>query len=136
MPHLKNICKKVCAHCTVCQAQSPANYNAPGSSQFYIIPEQAFRSVCIGVCSMPALTVKEFGAKGSTSTHIDAVLMCVDRLSGYIVAAFTTKEGSIGLRAAEWLHRNWFSVFGPPRKFISDKGIGFLSFWFKTFCHL
>ena len=50
--------------------------------------------------SMPALTVKEFGAKGSTVTPLDAILMCADRHSGYIVAALTTKEGVTGQQAA------------------------------------
>ena len=96
IPQLKDICKKVCAHYTVCQAQNPANYKAPGDSQFYAVPEHRFESLCIDVFSTRALTVKEAGAKGSTSTPFDAVLMCVDRHSGYIVAASTTKEGLTG----------------------------------------
>ena len=45
---------------------------------------------------MPALTVKGLGTKASTSTSFDAVLMCVDRHSGYIMAAPTTNEGLTG----------------------------------------
>ena len=63
--------------------------------------------------SMPALTVKEVGNKGSTSTPFDAVLMCVDQHSGYIVAAPATKEWWTGQQAAELLYCNWFTVFGP-----------------------
>ena len=136
IPQLKDICKKVGAHCPMRQAQNPADYKAPGDSKFYPIHEHPFQSVCIDVFSMPALTVKELGNKGSTSTPFDAVLMCVDEHSGYIVAAPTTKEGLTGQRAAELLYRNWFTVFGPPRELISDKGSAFMSSWFKTFCHL
>ena len=135
IPQLKDMCKKVCAHCPVCQANNPANYKAPGDSQFYPNPEHPSESVCIDVFSMPALTVKELGAKGSTSTPFDAILMCVDRHSGDIVAAPTTKEGLTAQRAAELLYRNWFTVFGPPGELISDKGNAFVSSWFKTFCH-
>ena len=55
--------------------------------------------------SMPALIVKELGSTGSTCTPLDAVLMCVDRHAGYIVAAPTTKEGLTGQRAAQLLYR-------------------------------
>ena len=46
--------------------------------------------------SMPALTVKELGTKGSISAPFYAVLMCVDQRSGYISAAPTTKEALTG----------------------------------------
>ena len=82
------------------------------------------------------LTVKELSTKGSTSTPFDAILMCVDRHSGYIVAAPITKEGLTSQRAAKLLYRNWFTVFGPQRGLISDKGSAFVSSWFKTLCHL
>ena len=84
IPRLEEICNKPCAHCTVCQAQNAANYKAPGDSQFYFILEHPFESVCIDVFFMLALTVKELGTKGATSPPFDAVLMCVDRHSGYI----------------------------------------------------
>ena len=73
--------------------------------------------------SMPAPTMKELGTKGSTSTPLDAVLMCVDRHSGYIVAASTTKEGLSHQRAAELLYRNRFTVFGPPVNSSSTKAV-------------
>ena len=86
---------------------------------------------------MPETTVKEPGPKGTPiAVKYDAVLLCVDRHSGYILAAPTTKEGLTGQKAAELLYRNWFTVFGPPRELISDKGSAFVSAWFKTFCHL
>ena len=78
IPQLKAICKKMCTHCTVCQAQNPANYKSPRDSQFYPIPEHPFELVCINVFSMPPLTMKELGTKESTSTPLDAILMCVD----------------------------------------------------------
>ena len=56
--------------------------------------------------SMPALTVKELGTEGSNSAPFDALLVCVDQHSGYIVAAPTTKEGLTGQRAAELPYRN------------------------------
>ena len=60
--------------------------------------------------SKPALTVKVRRTKGSTSTPLDAFLMCVDRHSGYLVAAATTEEGLIGQRAAQVLYCNQFKV--------------------------
>ena len=85
---------------------------------------------------MPALTVKDLGTKGPTSTPFDAVLLCLDRHLGYIVAHPTTKEGLTGQEAAELLCRNWFTVFGLMRELLSDKGSAFVSCWFKAFCHL
>ena len=61
-----------------------------------VLDVRPFESVCTNVLSMPALTVKKLGTTGSTSTPFDGVLMCVDRHSGYIVAAPTTKEGLTG----------------------------------------
>ena len=92
IPQLKDLCKEVCAHCLVSQAHNPANYKAPGDSQFYPYPENPFRSVYINVFSMPALKVKELCTRGSTFTPFDAVRMCVDRHSGYIMAVPTTGE--------------------------------------------
>ena len=109
--HLKDICKKVCAHCPVCQAGNPGNYRAPGESQFYPIPEHPFELVCLDVFSMP---VKELGSRESTSCPFDAVLTCVDRQSGNIVAALTSEEGCMDQRAAELLYRNWFRMFESP----------------------
>ena len=61
--------------------------------------------------SLPALTVKELGPKGCISALLDAVLMCVDRHSGYSVAGPTNKEELTGQRATELLYCNWFTVF-------------------------
>ena len=91
IPQCKDICKKVCAHCTVGQPHNTAYYKAPGDSQLYPIPEHPLKSVGIDVFSMPALTVKQLGTKGSTLTLCDAVLMCANGHLGYIVAAPTTK---------------------------------------------
>ena len=135
LPQLKDICTKVRAHCPVCQARNPAKYKSPGNSQFYPFPSHPFESVCIHVFSMPGLTVRELGTIGSTSTPCNAVLMCVDRHSGYIVAAPTTKEGFTGQRAGKLLYRNWFTVFEPPHDLVSDKGRALVSSWFKSFCH-
>ena len=133
---LRNICKRVCASCTVYQAQNPANYKAPGNSQFYRIPGHSFESVCIDIIFMPALTVEELGTKGSTSTPFDTILLFVDRHSGYIVAAATTKEELTGQRAARLNYHNWFTVLGPPHELMSNKGSAFVSSWFNPFCQL
>ena len=86
----------MCAHCSLCQAQNPANYKAPGNSQFYPIPGHPFASCCIDVFSKPALTVRDLGTNGSTPTPFHTVLMRVDQHSGYILDAATTKQGLTG----------------------------------------
>ena len=99
----------------------PSQLKGPGNSLSYPIAEHPLESVCIDVFSMPALTVKDLGTKGSTPTPFDAILMCVDRHSGYIVGGLTTKEGLTGQRAAKLLYCNWFTVLTPPGEVIFEK---------------
>ena len=111
----------------MCEAQNAANYKAPGNSNSYLIPEHPLESVCTDFFSTPAVTVKDLGSNRSTGTLIDAVLMRVDRHAGYTVAAPTTKGGLTEQPAAKLLYHNCVTVFDHPGKFISDKGIAFMS---------
>ena len=63
---------------------------------------------------MPALTVKELGTKGATSTSFDTVLMCVDRHLGYIAAVPTMKQGFTGQQAANLVYRICLQCSVPP----------------------
>ena len=52
----------------------------------------------------------------------DNFLVCVERLSGWIVARPTTKVGLTAERAAHLILENWWELFGIPSVITSDQG--------------
>ena len=69
------------------------------------------------------------------------MLLCVCRLSGYLIAIPIPKashedndEGLTGNRAAHLVMERWVHEFGAPREICSDRGPHFVSQYFQTLC--
>ena len=64
----------------------------------------------------------------------DAMVVCVDRHSGWIVAIPTQKKGLTAEKTAHLMMENVWSIFGIPQVITSDQGTNFFGVWWKNFC--
>jgi hypothetical protein len=64
----------------------------------------------------------------------DTMQLCVDRLSGWIVAVpMNSKEGLTADKVAKVMYRQW-ELFGLPSTVTSDRGPLFAALWWQTTC--
>ena len=64
--------------CLACQKAEPPNWQVARKIDAMPVPDNFFASVCIDIFSMPTETWED--------QMYDAMVVCVDRLSGWIVA--------------------------------------------------
>ena len=81
-------------------------------------------SVCLDIFSMPNWQGIDF----------DSILLCVDRLSGWITACPTQKLGLTAEKAAHLIMDRGWDFFGIPTTVHSDMGPQFIGQWWKTMC--
>jgi hypothetical protein len=120
--HILSI-KSTCIICQKCerqywQAQGPIDYNP--------VPEKIMSHVCLDVFAMPEVIHNE--------QRFDCFLLCVDRLSGWIVAKPTRKLGLTAELAANLMLDSCWDPFGIPIRITSDQGAQFIGQWWKTLC--
>jgi hypothetical protein len=90
------------------------------------IPPRLFFSVSIDIFSLPS-TVWE-------GQEFDCVVLCVDRLSGWMVAKPSQKLGLTSEKAAHLMMDDGWNIFGVPSIVTSDQGPQFAGMWWKTMC--
>ena len=112
--------------CRVCQEVEPPHFAKEGMQEPFPIPERLMHSVCLDVVAMPPTQWLE--------VDYDCILLCVDRLSGWLVACPTTKSGLTAERAAHLLLEKGWEPFGVPATIHSDMGSQFVGQWWKTMC--
>ena len=83
-------------------------------------------SVCLDIFAMPSTQWR--------GVDYDAILLCVDRLSGWIVACPTLKLGLTAEKAAHLLLESGWEFFGIPATVHSDQGAQFVGQWWGTLC--
>ena len=115
--------KKACA---VCQASDPPNWQAKGPITMTTVPARFMASVSLDVFSLPE-------TKWLGKTY-DSFLLCVDRLSGWVIAKPTTKAGLTGEKAAHLMLDGGWGELGIPSVITSDQGAQFVSQWWLTMC--
>ena len=64
--------------------------------------------------------------------NYDMMAVCVDRLSGWIVAVPVLNKGLTGAKVAKEMLRHQWRPFGIPSQISSDRGSHFASEWWKT----
>jgi transposase InsO family protein len=62
----------------------------------------------------------------------DSVLLCVDGLSGWVIARPTRKAGLNAQKAAHLIMDNGWETFGLPAIITSDQGPQFVGQWWRT----
>ena len=112
--------------CNVCQACEPPTWQAKGPIDMTALIPAPMTSVCLDVFSPPATEWQ--GRK------YDALLLCVDRLTGWIIALPTQKEGLTAEKAAHMMMEHGWNLFGIPQVITSDQGENFAGRWWKTMC--
>ena len=104
--------------CTIFQATEPPHWARERPMGSFPVPERLMHSVCLDVFAMPPVTWQE--------VEYDSILLCVDRLSGWLVAFPTVKQGLTAERAAHLLLDKWWEHFGLPATVLSDMGPQFV----------
>ena len=123
---IKDITEQIRRNCTICQATTPPHYPKDGRQVPFPIPERLMHSMCLDVFSMPSTQWLD--------QEYDSILLCVDRLSGWMIACPTLKLGLTAEKAAHLvLDRGW-EPFGIPATIHSDMGPQFVGQWWKTMC--
>jgi hypothetical protein len=64
----------------------------------------------------------------------DCILLCVDRLSGWMIAKPALKLGLTAEKAAHLMMDDGWNIFGVPSIVTSDQGPHFVGAWWKTMC--
>ena len=88
-----------------------------------------------------ALDVFYYPSTSRDGEVYDRMLLCICRLSGYLIAIPIPKprhedkgEALTGKRAAHLVMERWVDRFGAPREICSDRGPQFVSQYFQTLC--
>ena len=111
-PH-SHMMREVRAQCQVCQAWEPRNRASRGPMAMTPVPAQAMVHDVLDLFSI-APTVHQ-------GRRYNSILVRVDRLSGWIVAAPCEKKGLTSRKAAQLMLERW-EMFGIPEVVTSDRG--------------
>ena len=124
---LKAVCRRVKGACSTCAQCDPPNRRRYGQINRFPIPMRIWDSVSMDVFSMPEAVYK--------GELFDAMLLCVDRHTGWIIAIPTQKTGLTSERAVDLLLQKWTDLGGGiPSVITSDQGSQFVGAWFRTMC--
>ena len=122
-----------CQTCPSCAIHTHDTKRKPGYMTPMPIPMEPMDSIALDVFHYPSTP--------HDGEVYDRMLLCVCRLSGYLIAIPIPKprhedkdEGLTGRRAAHLVMERWSDRFGAPREICSDRGPQFLSQYFQTLC--
>jgi hypothetical protein len=90
------------------------------------VVEGFWASVCVDIFSMPPVEWR--------GESFDAMLVCVDRATNWILAKPTLQEGLTGEKAANLLLDGGWGEVAVPYVITSDQGSQFTSQFFRTIC--
>ena len=122
-----------CQTCPSCAIHTHDTRRKPGYMTPMPIPMEPMGSI--------ALDVSHYPSTSHDGEVYDRMLLCVRRLSGYLIAIPVPKprhedkdEGLTGKRAAHLVMERWVGRFRAPREICSDRGPQFVSPYFRTLC--
>jgi hypothetical protein len=118
--------KAVRQKCVTCQACDHPSWNNKAPLAATPIPDHIMSSVSLDIFSLPEV---QWG--GET---FNSLVVCVDRLSGWIIAKPTRKEGLTAEKTAHLLLDHGWECFGIPSIITSDQGQQFVGQWWRTMC--
>ena len=122
----RKFAKVVSFQCDVCQSCRPIGRTKIGLEPI-LVPDELMSSVSMDLFALP--TVVE------NNRTFDTLALCVDRLSGWIVAVPGSKHDMTGEFLAKQFFEQW-RFFGIPTVITSDQGPQFVSSWWRTLCSL
>ena len=118
--------REVRRRCTVCPACDPPTWSLKMPLAMTKVPDRVMVSVSLDVFHLPE--VVWMGAK------YDSMVVCVDRLSEWVIARPTQAVGLTAEKAAHLVMENGWETFGVPSLITSDRGTQFVGQWWKTMC--
>ena len=122
----EDLVSKVRRACDICQATEPPQGPSKGPIHVNPVPERLWVSVTMDMFSMPVVEWQ--------GESFDCFLLCVDRLSGWMIARPSTKLGLTGEKAAHLMLDGGWGDLGIPAQITSDQGAQFVSQWFRAIC--
>ena len=120
------LAKKIKRTCPICQACEPPNWQIKGPISPNPVPPHVFDSVCLDIFSMPPVVWQ--------LQYFDCMVLCVDRLSSWIIARPTQKEGLTAEKTAHLILDHGWNEIGIPSLVTSDQGPQFIGQYWKTLC--
>jgi hypothetical protein len=120
------LAKRVKRVCPTCQKCDPPNWQLQGPISLNPVPAKIFDSVCLDIFSMPY--VEWLG------DPYDCMILCVDRMSGWIIARPSLKKGLTAEKVAHLILDHGWNEIGIPSLITSDQGSHFVGQWWKTMC--
>ena len=120
------IAKKIKEQCNICQACEHPNWQAKGPIEMTSLVPRAMASICIDIFSPPETTWR--------GKVYNALIVWVDRLSGWIGAIPTQKKGLTAQKCAHLMLERGWDIFGIPSIVTSDQGPQFSGKWWRTMC--
>ena len=123
---VEDMAKGVRAGCLVCQVAEPSTRRAKGIIEMNLVPDKIMSHVCLDVFSLPTTMFE-----GKT---YDALVLCVDRLSGWIIARPTLHKGLTAELASHLLLQGGWETFGIPSHITCDQGPQFAGQYLRTMC--
>ena len=122
----RKLAEQVNRRCLICQKTDPPNWQVAQKIEMTPIPPKIFFSVSIDIFSLAAT---EWAGQ-----EYDCVVLCVDRLSGWMIAKPALKLGLTAEKAAHLMMDDGWNIFGVPSIVTSDQGPHFAGAWWKTVC--
>ena len=118
--------REVKRQCVTCQACEPPNWNLSLPVSYNPVPDKIMTSVALDIFALPEVKWQE--------QVYDALLLCVDRMSGWVIARPCNKVGLTAEKAAHMVLDNGWESFGIPSVITSDRGPQFVGQWWRTMC--
>jgi len=112
--------------CETCQAHNPTTDPIRGPIEQIVVPPTIGDSVSIDIFEMPIAT---WGGE-----MFDAMAVCVDRNSGWMVATPQQRKGLTAKKVATGMYRDFWEPLGVPSIVTSDRGPQFAGSWWSTIC--
>ena len=124
---LKKMCIKVNRAGGLCAQIDPPSRRRYGRVGRFPVPMRIWDRFSLDVFSMPE--------ERHEGLRVDALLLCVDRMTGWIVAIPTQKNGLTAEKTVKLLLHKWLDVGGGiPSVITSDQGAQFVGAWFQGMC--
>jgi transposase InsO family protein len=112
--------------CEVCQAHNYPSFQVKGPISYTPVCPELGVSVCIDLFMMP-----EINWRGE---HYNCMMVCVDRLSGWMMVTPHDMKGLTAEVAARTMVERWWQPFGVPSIVTSDQGPQFAGAFWRTLC--
>ena len=110
----RQLAEQIKKGCGVCQRTEPPNWQVAQKIDVTPIPPKIFFSVSIDIFSLPVSSWQ--------GQEFDCLVLCVDRLSGWMVAKPSLKLGLTAEKAAHLMLDDGWNIFGVPSIVTSDQG--------------